>query len=92
MKVVVSLVSFDGDESSPSFSKPILEEEWSVGRGTRNFHSTPMKSTQLGSNVLNNTDMKHFLQIEVSHNYNVLLSSTLMEQPMSQNRPIDGTK
>jgi hypothetical protein len=66
VRVVVSLVSFDGDDARPAFSKAILEEDWTIGRGTRNFHSTPMKSTQLGSNVLNNTDMKHFLLIEVN--------------------------
>jgi hypothetical protein len=63
-KVVVNLVSYDNGKLEKC--RVILQENWMVGRKTQNFHSTPMKSTQLGINVLARTELEHYLQIEVN--------------------------
>ncbi len=63
VKVVVNLVSYDNGKLEKC--RVILQENWMVGRKTQNFHSTPMKSTQLGINVLARTELEHYLQIEV---------------------------
>ena len=63
-KVVVNLVSYDDGKLEKC--RVILQENWMVGRKTQNFHSTPMKSTQLGINVLARTELEHYLQIEVN--------------------------